>query len=406
MAKEKCVLAYSGGLDTSVMIQWLKDTYDVEVIAVCGNLGQTDELVGLKEKAIATGAIKAYIEDLQEEFITDYIYPTLKAGAVYENKYLLGTSFGRPLIAKRMVEIARAEGATMVAHGATGKGNDQVRFELTFMALAPDLKIIAPWKESCWTEKFNSREAMIEYADEHNIPITVSKKKIYSEDANIWHISHEGGELEDPGNEPQDAVYTKSVTIENAPDKSEYLEMEFEKGNPTTINGKKLSPLEIMIELNRLGAKHGIGQVDMVENRLVGIKSRGVYETPGGTILYAAHGNLEELILDRDTKHYKQQMALTYADLVYDGKWFTPLRESMDAFVEVSQKDMNGKVRLKLYKGNIVPAGAWAEQSLYLEDLASFDVVELYNQADAGGFIRCFGLPLKVQGMVDRGEHK
>jgi argininosuccinate synthase len=404
MAREKCVLAYSGGLDTSVMIQWLIDTYDVDVIAVCGNLGQKDELHGLEEKALATGAIKAYIEDQQEEFITDYIFPTLQAGAIYENKYLLGTSFGRPLIAKRMVEIARAEGATMVAHGATGKGNDQVRFELTFMALAPDLKIIAPWKDDRWTEKFTSREACIEYAEEHNIPITVSKEKIYSEDANLWHISHEGGELEDPGNEPMDSVFTKSVTLENAPDEAEYVEIEFEKGCPTTINGKALTPIEIMLELNRLGAKHAIGQVDMVENRLVGIKSRGVYETPGGTILYAAHGNLEELILDRDTKHYKQAMALQYADLVYDGKWFTPLREAMDAMVKVTQKDMDGKVRLKLYKGNTVPAGAWAEKSLYQDELASFDVVELYDQKDASGFIRCFGLPMKVQGMVDRGE--
>jgi len=404
MAKEKCVLAYSGGLDTSVMIQWLIDTYDVDVIAVCGNLGQKDELPGLEEKALKTGAIKAFVEDLQEEFITDYIYPTLKAGAVYENKYLLGTSFGRPLIAKRMVEIARQEGATMVAHGATGKGNDQVRFELTFMALAPDLKVIAPWKDDRWTEEFTSREACIEYAEKHNIPLTVSKEKIYSEDANLWHISHEGGELEDPGNEPMDKVYTKSVTIENAPDEAEYVEIEFVKGNPTTINGKALDPVALMIELNRLGAKHGIGQVDMVENRLVGIKSRGVYETPGGTILYAAHGNLEELILDRDTKHYKQAMALQYADLVYDGKWFTPLRKSMDAFVEETQKDMTGKVRLKLYKGNTVPAGAWADKSLYLDELASFDVVELYDQKDATGFIRCFGLPMKVQGMIDRNE--
>ncbi len=404
MAKEKCVLAYSGGLDTSVMIQWLIDTYDVDVIAVCGNLGQKDELDGLEEKALKTGAVKAYIEDLQEEFITDYIYPTLKAGAVYEGKYLLGTSFGRPLIAKRMVEIARQEGATMVAHGATGKGNDQVRFELTFMALAPDLKIIAPWKDDRWTSEFTSREACIDYAEKHNIPLSVSKDKIYSEDANLWHISHEGGELEDPANEALAKVFTKSVTIENAPDEAEYVEIEFVKGNPVTVNGQKLSPVDLMIELNRLGAKHGIGQVDMVENRLVGIKSRGVYETPGGTIMYAAHANLEELILDRDTKHYKQTMALQYADLVYDGKWFTPLRESMDAFIEVTQKDMTGKIRLKLYKGNIVSAGAWADKSLYMDELASFDVVELYDQKDATGFIRCFGLPMKVQGMIDRKE--
>ncbi len=404
MAREKCVLAYSGGLDTSVMIQWLIDTYDVDVIAVCGNLGQKDELHGLEEKALKTGAVKAYIEDLQDEFITDYIYPTMQAGAVYEKKYLLGTSFGRPLIAKRMVEIARQEGATMVAHGATGKGNDQVRFELTFMALAPDLKIIAPWKDDRWTEEFTSREACIEYAEKHNIPLTVSKDKIYSEDANLWHISHEGGELEDPGNEPQDKVYTKSVTIENAPDEAEYIEVEFEAGAPTTINGKAYGPTDMMIEFNRIGAKHGIGQIDMVENRLVGIKSRGVYETPGGTILYAAHNNLEELVLDRDTFHYKEKIGLEYADLVYDGKWFTPLRKALDAFVTSTQKDVTGKVRLKLYKGNIVPAGAWADKSLYMDELASFDVVELYDQKDATGFIRCFGLPMKVQGMIDRNE--
>ncbi len=404
MAREKCVLAYSGGLDTSVMIQWLIDTYDVDVIAVCGNLGQKDELHGLEEKALKTGAVKAYIEDLQDEFITDYIYPTMQAGAVYEKKYLLGTSFGRPLIAKRMVEIARQEGATMVAHGATGKGNDQVRFELTFMALAPDLKIIAPWKDDRWTEEFTSREACIEYAEKHNIPLTVSKEKIYSEDANLWHISHEGGELEDPGNEPMDKVYTKSVTIENAPDEAEYIEVEFVAGVPTTINGKAYSPTDMMIEFNRIGAKHGIGQIDMVENRLVGIKSRGVYETPGGTILYAAHNNLEELVLDRDTFHYKEKVGLEYADLVYDGKWFTPLRKALDAFVASTQEDVTGKVRLKLYKGNIVPAGAWADKSLYLDELASFDVVELYDQKDATGFIRCFGLPMKVQGMIDRNE--
>lgn len=404
MAREKCVLAYSGGLDTSIMIQWLIDTYDVDVIAVCGNLGQKEELDGLEEKALATGAVKAYIEDLQDEFVTDYIYPTMQAGAIYEKKYLLGTSFGRPLIAKRMVEIARAEGATMVAHGATGKGNDQVRFELTFMALAPDLKIIAPWKDDRWTKEFTSREACIEYAEKHNIPLTVSKEKIYSEDANLWHISHEGGELEDPGNEPLDKVYTKSSTIENAPDEAEYVEIEFVQGVPTKVNGKEYSPTDLMVELNRLGAKHAIGQVDMVENRLVGIKSRGVYETPGGTILYAAHNNLEELVLDRDTFHYKEKIGLEYADLVYDGKWFTPLREALDAFVASTQRDVTGKVRIKLYKGNTVPAGAWADKSMYLDELASFDVVELYDMKDAGGFIRCFGLPMKVKGMIDRNE--
>ncbi|ERP31432.1 argininosuccinate synthase [Chitinivibrio alkaliphilus] len=403
MAKQKCVLAYSGGLDTSVMIQWLIDTFDCEVIAVCGNLGQKDELEGLEEKALKTGAVKAYIEDLQEEYITDYIYPVLKAGAVYENKYLLGTSHGRPLIAKRMVEIARKEGATMVAHGATGKGNDQVRFELTFMALAPDLTIISPWKDDRWT--LTSREECIEYAEAHNIPLTVSKEKIYSEDANIWHISHEGGELEDPGNEPLDTVYTKSTLLEEAPDTPEYVEIDFEKGVPVGIDGERMSSALALVEkLNNLGAKHAIGQIDIVENRLVGIKSRGVYETPGGTILYAAHQNLEELTLDRDTFHEKQKLALTYADLVYDGKWFTPLREAIDAFVDSTQESVTGKVRLKLYKGNIVPAGAWSKNSLYVDELASFDDVELYDQKDAGGFIRCFGLPMKVEGMRHRKE--
>jgi argininosuccinate synthase len=403
MAKEKCVLAYSGGLDTSVMIQWLIDTFDCEVIAVCANLGQRDELDGLEEKALKTGAVKAYIEDLQEEYITDYIYPVLKAGAVYENKYLLGTSHGRPLIARRMVEIARKEGATMVAHGATGKGNDQVRFELTFMALAPDLKIIAPWKDDRWT--LTSREECIEYAEKHNIPLSVSKEKIYSEDANIWHISHEGGELEDPGNEPLDSVFTKSSLLENAPDTPEYVEVEFEKGVPVGINGERMpSALALVEKLNALGAKHAVGQIDIVENRLVGIKSRGVYETPGGTILYAAHQNLEELVLDRDTFHEKQKIALTYADLVYDGKWFTPLRKAIDAFIDSTQEEVTGRVKLKLYKGNIIPAGAWSPNSLYVDELASFDDVDFYDQKDAGGFIRCFGLPMKVEGMRQRRE--
>ncbi|MGM0461130.1 MAG: argininosuccinate synthase [Fibrobacterota bacterium] len=403
MAKEKCVLAYSGGLDTSVMIQWLIDTFDCEVIAVCANLGQRDELEGLEEKALKTGAVKAYIEDLQEEYITDYIYPVLKAGAVYENKYLLGTSHGRPLIARRMVEIARKEGATMVAHGATGKGNDQVRFELTFMALAPDLKIIAPWKDDRWT--LTSREECIEYAEKHNIPLSVSKEKIYSEDANIWHISHEGGELEDPGNEPLDSVFTKSSLLEDAPDTPEYVEIEFEKGVPVGINSERMSSALALVEkLNDLGAKHAVGQIDIVENRLVGIKSRGVYETPGGTILYAAHQNLEELVLDRDTFHEKQKLALTYADLVYDGKWFTPLREAIDAFIDSTQEEVTGRVKLKLYKGNIVPAGAWSPNSLYVDELASFDDVDFYDQKDAGGFIRCFGLPMKVEGMRQRRE--
>lgn len=397
---EKCVLAYSGGLDTSVMIQWLKDTYNCEVIAMCGNLGQADELEGLEEKAIKTGAVKAYIEDQREEFITGYIYPTLKAGAVYESTYLLGTSFGRPLIAKRQVEIALQEGATMVAHGATGKGNDQVRFELTYMALAPQLRIIAPWKDDKWT--LHSREDCIAYAEKHNIPIKQSKKKIYSEDRNIWHISHEGGDLEDPWKEPNDTVYTISNTPETAPDKAEYVEIRFDKGIPIAVNGKELPPVELLETLNELGSRHAIGHVDMVENRLVGIKSRGVYETPGGTIMYTAHRELEHLVLDRDTQHLKDTLALRYAELVYDGKWFAAAREALDAFVDRTQINVTGTVKLKLYKGNARPAGAKADKSLYLPDLASFSDTELYDQTDAKGFIRCFGLPIKVQGLVDR----
>ncbi len=397
---EKCVLAYSGGLDTSVMIQWLKDTYNCEVIAMCGNLGQADELEGLEEKAVKTGAVKAYIEDQREEFITGYIYPTLKAGAIYESTYLLGTSFGRPLIAKRQVEIALKEGATMVAHGATGKGNDQVRFELTYMALAPQLKIIAPWKDDKWT--LHSREDCIAYAEKHNIPIKQSKKKIYSEDRNIWHISHEGGDLEDPWKEPNDTVFTISNTPETAPDKPEYVEIRFDKGIPIAVNGKELPPVELLETLNELGSRHAIGHVDMVENRLVGIKSRGVYETPGGTIMYTAHRDLEHLVLDRDTQHLKDTLALRYAELVYDGKWFAATREALDAFVDRTQVNVTGSVKLKLYKGNVRPAGAKADKSLYLQDLASFSDTELYDQTDAKGFIRCFGLPIKVQGLVDR----
>jgi len=401
MAKEKCVLAYSGGLDTSVMVQWIKENHNVDVICVCGNLGQAEELDGLEEKALKTGAIKAFIEDQREEFIRDYIYPTMKAGAIYENKYLLGTSFGRPLIAKRQVEIALKEGATYVAHGATGKGNDQVRFELTYMALAPQLKIIAPWKDARWD--FKSREECVDYANRHNIPISASKEKIYSEDRNIWHISHEGGELENPWNEPQDRVYTLSNTIEKAPDAPEHVEIEFEKGVPTAVNGKKYSSsLELLTKLNEIGAKHGVGHVDMVENRLVGIKSRGVYETPGGAILYSAHANLEELVLDRNTLRAKQEIALKYADLVYDGRWFSPLREAFDAFVDKTQEKVCGVVKLKLYKGNIVPAGAKSPHSLYLDELASFNVSDFYDMKDATGFIRCYGLPMKVAGLVSR----
>ncbi len=400
MAKEKIVLAYSGGLDTSIMIPWLKETYDCEVIAMAADVGQSEELDGLNDKAIKTGALKIYIEDLREEFVTDFIYPTIKAGAIYEGEYLLGTSFARPLIAKRQVEIAHKEGASMVAHGATGKGNDQVRFELTYMALDPSLKIVAPWKDDQWN--LHSREECIEYAEARNIPISQSKKRIYSEDRNIWHISHEGGVLEEPGTEPPDDVYTLTSTIEKAPDTPEYVEIRFEKGIPVTIDGRELSPVEIMNTLNDLGARHGIGHVDMVENRLVGIKSRGVYETPGGTILYAAHRSLEQLVLDRETYHYKEQLALKYAELVYFGQWFTTIRTALDAFVDVTQQNVSGTVKLKLYKGNIVPAGTTAAKSLYLTDLASFSDTEFYDQKDASGFIRLFGLPMKVAGIIER----
>jgi argininosuccinate synthase len=400
MNKQKVVLAYSGGLDTSVMIPWLKEHYNCDVIAMCANLGQADELDGLEEKAIKTGAIKVFVEDLRDEFITDYIFPTLKAGAIYEHDYLLGTSFGRPLIAKRQVEIAQQEGATMVAHGATGKGNDQVRFELTFMALDPSLQIVAPWKDPKWD--LHSREDCLLYADQHNIPVTQSKKRIYSEDRNIWHISHEGGVLENPENEAPDDVFTLSKTIERASNTPEYVTIEFDKGTPVKVNGVYLNPTDLLTKLNDIGSEHGVGQVDMVENRLVGIKSRGVYETPGGTILYKAHRLLEQLVLDRDTTLLKQKLSIEYAQMVYDGRWFCPAREALDAFVNSIQDVVSGSVRVKLYKGNIVPAGISAAQSLYLEDLASFSDTELYDQKDATGFIRVFGLPMKVNGMVNR----
>ncbi|MDG5815436.1 argininosuccinate synthase [Chitinispirillales bacterium ANBcel5] len=401
---EKVVLLYSGGLDTSIMIPWLKENYNCKVIAMCADLGQEDELGGLEEKALKTGASKLYIETLTSEFITDFIYPTLKAGAVYEGTYLLGTSFARPLISKRAVEIAQKEGATAIAHGATGKGNDQVRFELTIMALDPSLKIIAPWKDPKWD--LHSREECIAYAKKHNIPVSQSKKRIYSEDRNIWHISHEGGVLEDPQVEPPDDVYTLSNTLENAPDKAEYLEIAFEKGIPVAINGEKKDPVALLTELNKAGARHAIGHVDLVENRLVGIKSRGIYETPGGTILYAAHRQLENLVLDRDTSHFKDMLAIRYAELVYNGQWYCDLREALDGFVDVTQKNVTGTVKVKLYKGNIVCAGTKAEKSLYIEDLASFSNTELYDQMDATGFIKIFGLPMKVAGMVDRKNTK
>ncbi|HEX2946308.1 MAG TPA: argininosuccinate synthase [Clostridia bacterium] len=401
--KEKVVLAYSGGLDTSIIIPWLKENYDYEVIAVAGDVGQAEELDHLKEKAIKTGASKIYIEDLREEFITDFIYPTLKANAVYEGKYLLGTSFARPAIAKRLVEIAEKEGATAICHGATGKGNDQVRFELTVKALAPHLKIIAPWR--IWDIK--SREEEIDYAEARNIPVPVTKKDNYSMDRNLWHLSHEGQDLEDPWNEPQyDKLLKLMVSPEKAPDKPTYVEIFFEKGIPTKVNGVAYKPIELIDELNKLGAANGVGAMDMVENRLVGMKSRGVYETPGGTILYAAHRELELLCLDRDTLHYKDLVSQRFAELVYFGQWYTPLREALSAFVDSTQQTVTGTVRLKLYKGNCTPAGAQSQYSLYSEELSTFGKDAVYNQKDAEGFINLFGLPIKVRALMMENQKK
>lgn len=394
----KVVLAYSGGLDTSIIIPWLKENYGYDVIAMAADLGQGEELEPLHEKARKTGAERLYIEDLREEFITDFIYPTLQAGAVYEGKYLLGTSFARPLIAKRLVEIAEKEGAVAIAHGATGKGNDQVRFELAVKALNPDLKIIAPWR--IWDIK--SRDDAIDYAKERGISIPVTKDRPYSMDRNLWHLSHEGGDLEDPWNEPKEDLYLLGVSPEKAPDKATYLLVDFEKGIPVAIDGEKLSPIALIEKLNDLGGKNGIGIVDMVENRLVGMKSRGVYETPGGTILYAAHHALELLTLDRQTLHYKEQIALKYAEMVYDGVWYSPLREALDAFVKVTQKNVSGTVRMKLYKGNCTPVGIRSPYSLYNEEFATFGEDAVYNQKDAEGFINLFGLPLKVRALMER----
>lgn len=395
---KKVVLAYSGGLDTSIIIPWLKENYGYEVIAMAADLGQGEELAPLNEKAIKSGASKLYIEDLQEEFVTDFIFPTLKAGAVYEGKYLLGTSFARPLIARRMVEIAEQEGAVAVAHGATGKGNDQVRFELSVKALNPDLEIIAPWR--LWDIK--SREDAIDYAVERGIPVPVTKDRPYSMDRNLWHLSHEGGDLEDPWNEPKKDLYLLGVSPEDAPDKAAYIELEFEQGTPVALNGEKLGPVKLLETLNQVGGEHGIGIVDMVENRLVGMKSRGVYETPGGTILYTAHQALEHLTLDRLTLHYKEQIALKYAELVYDGVWYSPLREALDAFVNVTQQNVTGTVRLKLYKGNCSLAGVKSPYSLYNEEFATFGRDGVYNQKDAEGFINLFGLPLKVRALMEK----
>ncbi|HWR44437.1 argininosuccinate synthase [Sporomusa sp.] len=394
---KKVVLAYSGGLDTSVIIPWLKENYHCEVIAMCADVGQGDELAPVREKAIKSGASKVYIEDLTAEFVEDYVWPTLKAGAVYEGKYLLGTSFARPIIAKALVDIALKEGADAICHGATGKGNDQVRFELTVKALAPHLKIIAPWR--LWD--IRSREDAIDYAEKHGIPVPVSKARPYSMDRNIWHLSHEGADLENPANEPQDDVYLITTPPEKAPDKPLYIEVGFEKGIPVSVDGVKLDAVALLTKLNEIGAANGIGIADIVENRLVGMKSRGVYENPGGAILYYAHRELEYLTLDRATMHYKEQVAIKYAELVYDGMWFAPLREALDAFVDSTQQTVTGTVRMKLYKGNIMSAGAKSPYSLYNEKIVTFgDSEQLYNHGDAEGFINLFGLPLKVRAMM------
>ena len=405
---KKVVLAYSGGLDTSIIIPWLKENYNnCEVIAVSGDVGQDSELEGLEEKALKTGASKLYIEDLKDEFVNDYVFPTLKAGAVYEEDYLLGTSFARPVIAKRIAEIAIKEGADAICHGCTGKGNDQVRFELAIKAFAPNMKIIAPWR--IWDLK--SRDEEIDYAEAHNIPLKISRETNYSKDKNLWHLSHEGLDLEDPANEPQ---YNKpgflemGVSPEMAPDKPTYVTIHFEKGIPTALDGKELGGVELIKKLNELGGQNGIGLADLVENRLVGMKSRGVYETPGGTILYHAHKVLETICLDKETQHYKQQIALKFADIVYNGQWYTPLREALSAFVDSTQQTVTGDVKLKLYKGNMINAGVTSPYTLYDEEVATFGEDEVYDQMDSQGFINLFGLPIKVKALLDekRGQQK
>lgn len=399
--KEKVILAYSGGLDTTAIIPWLKENYDYDVVCVCADVGQGNEIDGLEERAKLSGAEKLYIEDLTDEFVDDYVIPCVKANAVYENKYLLGTSMARPVIAKRLVEIARKEGAVAICHGATGKGNDQVRFELTIKALAPDLKIIAPWRcNDTWN--MQSREDEIEYVHAHGIELPFSTDSSYSRDRNLWHISHEGLELEDPANEPNyDHLLVLGVSPEKAPEEGEYITLTFEKGAPVALNGEKMKASKIIEKLNELGGKHGIGIVDIVENRVVGMKSRGVYETPGGTILMEAHTQLEELILDRDTLAYKKNIGDKFADVVYEGKWFTPLREALQAFVESTQEQVTGEVKMKLYKGNIIKAGTTSPYSLYNESIASFTTGDLYDHHDAEGFINLFGLSLKVRAMKE-----
>ncbi len=396
MAKMKVVLAYSGGLDTTIIIPWLKENYDCEVIAVAADVGQGEELAPLNEKAIKSGAAKIYIEDLKDEFVRDCVLPTIKANAVYEGKYLLGTSFARPVIAKRLVEIAKREGADAICHGCTGKGNDQVRFELSIKAFAPEMKIIAPWR--IWDIK--SRDEEIDYAAKHGLDVPVTKKHNYSMDRNLWHISHEGSDLEDPANEPKDEMLLISKPVSATPDKPEYVTIDWVKGVPVAVNGKKLGAVALIEALNEIGARHGVGVDDMVENRLVGMKSRGVYENPAGSILYAAHKNLEEITLDRDTAHFKEHVALKFAELVYDGKWYTPLREALSAFVDGTQEYVTGSTRLKLFKGKISPAGMTSPYSLYDEEIATFGEDEVYDQKDSAGFINLFGLPLKVRAQM------
>ncbi len=400
----KIVLAYSGGLDTSIMIQWLKENYDdPEIIAVSGDVGQKDELEGLEEKALATGASKFYALDLKDAFVEDYIYPCLKADAVYEGVYLLGTSMARPLIAKGLVDIAHKEGADAICHGCTGKGNDQVRFELSIKAFAPDMPIIAPWRE--W--KLKSRDEEIDYAESHHIPLKINRETNYSKDKNIWHLSHEGLDLEDPANEPQyDKILELGVTPEKAPDEPTYITLHFEKGIPTQLNGESMSAQQLLLKLNQLGGANGIGIIDMVENRLVGMKSRGVYETPGGTIMYKAHALLETITMDKETQHFMQHVSVKYGELVYNGQWFTPLREALDAFVDKANEYVNGDVKLKLYKGNIIPAGMTSPTSLYSEQIASFGEDDSYDQSDSKGFINLFGLPIKVRAQQEKKWNK
>ena len=394
--REKVALAYSGGLDTSIIIPWLKENYDCDVIAVIADVGQGDDIDQVAEKAYNTGAAKVHVVDLRKEFLTDYVFPALRAGAVYEHKYLLGTSLARPVIAKHQVEVALNEGATALAHGCTGKGNDQVRFEHAFQALAPELKVIAPWRE--W--KLKSREDCLDYAEQHGIPVAASREKIHSRDKNIWHLSHEGGELEDPANAPLDSTWQLTRSPQQAPDREEAVTIGFEAGNPVSIDGHTFDPVSLLELLNEIGGRNAIGRVDLVENRFVGIKSRGCYETPGGTLLLTAHRELEALCLDREVLHFKQHVALKYAELVYYGLWFTPLREALDAFVSETQKDVTGTVTLKLYKGNVAVAGRESEFSLYRTDLSSFTMSEAYNQKDAEGFIRILGLPARSRARI------